>query len=181
MAAGFTPEGLPAGIELLGVPWSDARLTALAYAFEQAATKRRAPPSTPPLVNSKPPAPTTLAMRPAGKLVVPPATATTADAQASFVFDQVMGRLRYQVSVSSLAPGDVLFAAIHRGAAGQNGPVPYRLLAPVERSAAGTLALTPRDRAELKEGQLYLQIYTRAQPLGALRGQIRNQKGDTIK
>ncbi len=42
--AGFTADGLPVGLELLGPAWSDARLLALAYAFEQAAGHRRAPP-----------------------------------------------------------------------------------------------------------------------------------------
>jgi amidase len=41
--AGFTPQGLPVGIELLGVPWSEQRLLALAYAFEQGAGKRQPP------------------------------------------------------------------------------------------------------------------------------------------
>jgi amidase len=35
--------GLPVGISLMGGPWSEARLLALAYAFEQAARVRRPP------------------------------------------------------------------------------------------------------------------------------------------
>jgi amidase len=35
--------GLPVGISLMGGPWSEARLLALAYAFEQAARIRRPP------------------------------------------------------------------------------------------------------------------------------------------
>jgi amidase len=42
--AGFTADGLPVGLELLGPAWSDARLLALAYAFEQTTGHRRAPP-----------------------------------------------------------------------------------------------------------------------------------------
>jgi len=46
---GFTAEGLPAGLELLGRPFSEPQLLGLAYAYEQA-TKHRHPPSTvPPL------------------------------------------------------------------------------------------------------------------------------------
>jgi Asp-tRNA(Asn)/Glu-tRNA(Gln) amidotransferase A subunit family amidase len=43
------PLGVPVGIELLGREWSEPRLLALAYAFEQAALVRRPPASTPPL------------------------------------------------------------------------------------------------------------------------------------
>lgn len=42
--AGFTAAGLPAGLELLGAPWSEARLLALAYDYEQAVQPRRPPP-----------------------------------------------------------------------------------------------------------------------------------------
>lgn len=41
--AGFTPDGLPVGIELLGVAWSEAKLLNLAYSFEQATGHRRMP------------------------------------------------------------------------------------------------------------------------------------------
>ncbi len=47
--AGFTPEGLPVGVELLGRAWGEPRLLALAYAYEQATGHRRPPESTPPL------------------------------------------------------------------------------------------------------------------------------------
>ena len=43
MPAGFTDEGLPVGIELLGAPFSDRRLVALAAAYETAAEPRRPP------------------------------------------------------------------------------------------------------------------------------------------
>jgi Asp-tRNA(Asn)/Glu-tRNA(Gln) amidotransferase A subunit family amidase len=43
------PLGVPVGIELLGPEWSEPRLIALAFAFEQAARSRRPPASTPPL------------------------------------------------------------------------------------------------------------------------------------
>jgi amidase len=47
--AGFTSDGLPIGLELLGRAWSDDQLLAFAYAFEQRTRHRRPPTTTPPL------------------------------------------------------------------------------------------------------------------------------------
>lgn len=44
---GFTTDGIPAGVAFLGLPYSDAELIKLAYAYEQA-TKHRKPPTTTP-------------------------------------------------------------------------------------------------------------------------------------
>ena len=45
--AGFTPEGFPVGVELLGRPFAEPTLLGLAFAYEQATRHRRAPVSTP--------------------------------------------------------------------------------------------------------------------------------------
>jgi Asp-tRNA(Asn)/Glu-tRNA(Gln) amidotransferase A subunit family amidase len=45
------PLGVPVGAELLGLDYSEARLLAFAYAFEQAAKPRKPPMSAPPLPN----------------------------------------------------------------------------------------------------------------------------------
>lgn len=47
--AGTAPLGVPIGGELLGLDYSEPRLLALAFAYEQAARTRRPPRSTPPL------------------------------------------------------------------------------------------------------------------------------------
>ena len=44
---GFTPDGLPVGVELLGRAWSEPQLIKFAYAYEQATHHRRPPASTP--------------------------------------------------------------------------------------------------------------------------------------
>jgi amidase len=41
--AGFTLDGLPVGLELLGRAWSESSLLAMAYAYEQSTRHRRAP------------------------------------------------------------------------------------------------------------------------------------------
>lgn len=47
--AGFTAGGVPVGMEILGLPYREGDLLALAYSFEQATNHRRAPASTPEL------------------------------------------------------------------------------------------------------------------------------------
>lgn len=49
--AGFSEEGVPVGVELLGRHFQDADLVAMGYAYEQATRHRRPPASTPPLRN----------------------------------------------------------------------------------------------------------------------------------
>lgn len=49
---GFSPDGLPAGLEMLGRPWSEPKLLGYAFAYEQA-TKHRRPPSTAPALQSR--------------------------------------------------------------------------------------------------------------------------------
>ncbi|MBE0590825.1 MAG: amidase [Gemmatimonadales bacterium] len=46
---GYVRDGLPVGLQLFGDAWSEPRLIALAYAYEQATRHRRPPTATPPL------------------------------------------------------------------------------------------------------------------------------------
>jgi Asp-tRNA(Asn)/Glu-tRNA(Gln) amidotransferase A subunit family amidase len=43
MPAGFTTDGLPVGVELVGKPWSEARMLQFAHAYERLCAPRRAP------------------------------------------------------------------------------------------------------------------------------------------
>ena len=49
MPAGFTSDGLPVGMDLLGQPWSEPTLLRVAYAYERAVAPRKPPATTPPL------------------------------------------------------------------------------------------------------------------------------------
>jgi len=104
---GFSPEGLPLGLQIVGRAWADARITAYAYAYEQATHHRRPPPFTPPLDNS-----------PAGRLVGTwklvairdrnPATGTETPAARAAADGQLIyaanGRLSVQIVRAGRAP-----------------------------------------------------------------------------
>ena len=49
LPAGFTEDGLPIGLELLGSPFTEPTMIKVAFAYERAAHPRRPPPTTPPL------------------------------------------------------------------------------------------------------------------------------------
>jgi Asp-tRNA(Asn)/Glu-tRNA(Gln) amidotransferase A subunit family amidase len=53
MPAGYTTDGLPVGMDLLGGPWTEPALLKVAYAYERLVAPRRAPKTTPPLGSSR--------------------------------------------------------------------------------------------------------------------------------
>jgi amidase len=148
MQAGFTADGLPIGIELMGRPLGDARLVALAYAFEQAGTRRRPPPTTPALVNGRAPAPVTL---------VATASAPSASARAQLSFDQTRNRLTYNVQITGNA--DRVHAVVIRRV-DSTARVIHRLSGPGATKASGAISLSNLNRRALQNGQLVLSIFT---------------------
>ncbi len=165
--AGFTADGLPVGIELLGRAFADGRLVALAYAFAQKGPARRAPPTTPPLVDGHAPAPVTFAVR-----AVPLHPGDSATATARFVFDRSAQHLSYDVRVEGTSAGRVLAVVLQRADSAGRGPVVYRMVPPVATRAAGTIALDGGEAAALTAGRLALVLYTMDRPLGAARGTV---------
>ena len=91
MPAGFTTDGLPIALELLGGAWDEAKLLKYAYAWEQAAKPRRPPFSAPPLVNGAAPAQTL-------------ADITIGNASIKFAYDATTGALRYEAATLKMAP-----------------------------------------------------------------------------
>jgi Asp-tRNA(Asn)/Glu-tRNA(Gln) amidotransferase A subunit family amidase len=159
LPAGFTDDGLPVGVELLGPPWSDAELLAIAHSFEATARLRRPPSRTPPLSSGKPPAAVAFEAVAAGLL-------------GRFSFDATTGVLGYSVSARGIPADEILAATIHRGDAKQNGPAIARVLASRETAGSGSVTLSAKDQEELRAGRLCLRLYTRSEPLGSVRAQL---------
>ena len=155
MPVGFTADGLPVGVELLGRAFDDAKLVSYAYAYEQQMHRRRAPARTPPL---------------GGALSVPlvgwqssvEAPGTNATVVARLRLDPATNELTYQVTAAGFPEGEILAATIHRAVNGENGPVIAVLSNHAFQSIAGTEKLSDPDREKLFSGGLYLRIAARS-------------------
>ena len=165
--AGFTPRGLPVGLELLGPAFAEQKLLGLAYGWEQLAKPRQPPFSTPPLVAGKPPGPQQAVAKIAG--------AGSSRATIRLRYEPTTARLHADVEASGTGQDAPLAAALHRshasgpGAGTGFGPGP--ILAPVllrgQRQGSADVVLDALARADLQAGRLYVVLYTPAAPLGA--------------
>ncbi|HEX4682513.1 MAG TPA: amidase family protein [Gemmatimonadaceae bacterium] len=160
MPAGFTPDGMPIGAELLGRPLADVQLVSMAYDYERATRPRVPPSTTPPLVNGRAPAPLAFEADAHGAGTV---------LHGSLTYDPMRRTLSYTVSASGVAPARVYSISIDRDSAGRKGPVLEVLTVPGESKAAGSVELNAVERADLAAGRLSLVVYTADAPLGSIR------------
>jgi Asp-tRNA(Asn)/Glu-tRNA(Gln) amidotransferase A subunit family amidase len=158
--AGFTPDGMPIGVELLGRPFDDARLVAMAYDYEQSTHPRRAPSTTPPLIDGKAPKPATFAVVASDK---------AASVHGEFSYDPTRRALGYSVRVSGVPASQVFTTSIDRDSSGRKGPMMRHLAGAGATTTKGTLTLTDLERRDLMAGKLALVVYTSEQPTGGLR------------
>jgi amidase len=162
MPAGFTGDGLPVGVELLGRAFDDAKLVSYAYAYEQATHRRRAPARTPPL---------------GGRLNIPlitwqssaQAPGANGTVSAKFTFDPATNELTYVVTAAGFPEGDILAATIHRVAKSDSGPAISVLSNHAFQSIAGTEKLSDPDREKMMSGASYLRIASRSKNTDNLR------------
>ena len=167
MPAGFSVDGLPIGIELLGGAFTEATLLKYAFASEQATRPRRPPFSTPALVHGQAPPPVTF------DTVVGGSGVTAPGARVKFTYTRTTGALRYDAAASGVvAPDIVVGLTLQRSEDGKPGPIVAHLLAPNQAAGGGMLMLRGRDREDFVAGTLYLHLYTRQAPLGAGRTKL---------
>lgn len=155
--AGFMAEGLPVGLELIGRAFTDVRLVALAYAFEQSGVRRRAPSTTPALVAGA---------VPVAPLVTVRAVTPQASAVGQFRYDAPTSVLRWSVTLSGVAPNDVQAVVLRRTNADSTATIPAqstrviaRLLGPGMRRASGSVVLNGIERRALLDGRLTMALY----------------------
>lgn len=121
----------------------------------------------------------------AGEHEVPPVE-TNAQGQAIIRLDRMETELRYKLIVANIE--DVVAAHIHRGQAGDNGPVGVTLFSGGPTSDDGVLAqgtiTAPDDGngcgweslddvlAAMRAGETYVNVHTLDNPPGEIRGQV---------
>ena len=161
LPAGFTNDGLPVGLEMLGRPFEDATLVAMAYAFEQlpGGVRRRPPLTTPVLRSGRAPAAQTWRAR-----------AGVAD--VAFRFDALRSELHYTVSIPAASVRGSHAIVLRRTDAARAGAseprvrVVHRLVGPGMSSASGVIPLGELDRRALGDGRLGILHVTSDAPLG---------------
>lgn len=153
MPAGFTPDGVPVGIELLAKPFEDDKLVAIAFAYEKIAMPRKAPSRTPSLVSD------------------------TLFADFSVQSQQISGDLRldkatqtlyYELELQGLDIEDIRTVALHRGEEYTNGPV----LDLLGSALNGSVAIRNADLANLLDEGLYIAVYSHDGREASGRGQV---------
>lgn len=155
--AGFTTDGLPVGIELLGRPFADVRLVSLAYAFEQLGPRRRAPYSTPRLVNGK--APEIIG------LTAFTHAANGATTRGAFLYEPTTSTLRYDLKTTGIPVTRITAVTLRRRDARGASRVIQVLTGPNADVGKGEVVLTAPNRDALLNGQLVLATSTVGAPI----------------
>jgi Asp-tRNA(Asn)/Glu-tRNA(Gln) amidotransferase A subunit family amidase len=162
--AGFTVNGLPVGLELLGRAWSDARLLALGFSFELATRHRRPPVFTPPLPSAG------SGQRPPVELTATAANGTRL--RALLTWDPLRGTLDHDVTIAGVSADRVFAVTIERGDEAHGRGVIHRLSGPGVLTARGIWTPPASERTELLAGELVIAVYTGDHPTGAVRVRI---------
>lgn len=169
--AGFTDDGLPIAIELLGGAFEEFRLLTLAFAWEQTAKPRRPPFSTPVLVAGTAPRPSVFDLVLRAASGAGPANAPSA--QVRFTFDSLTGELGFEARLEVLGADRVIALTLQRSDGEKPGPIVAHLLTAGQSSAVGRVTLRGRDRENLVAGRLFLHGCTQGRPLGIGRTQVK--------
>jgi hypothetical protein len=106
---------------------------------------------------------------------VPP-TKSTGTGEATASLDTATHELTYDITFSGLE-GDATAAHIHGPAeAGKNAGVALPLGSAPKSPIKGTVKLTPEQEQALSSGMYYVNIHTKDNPGGAIRGQLTAMK-----
>lgn len=107
-----------------------------------------------------------------GSNEVPPAT-SNGYGLALFTFNTETRELDYEVRMFGLPLDQVTASHIHRAAPGVAGPPVFTLASAPFAVVSGTVTLSDADVADLRAGNLYVNIHSVANPAGFARGQMR--------
>ena len=160
--AGFTDDGLPLGIDLLGRSFDESQLLSLGLSVEQTLKLRRPPFSTPPLTNGHRPAPkvTSLTIPVKSSGGVP---ARNAGLVLDLTHDESAGRINYTLRMPPAVAERVHSVWMHAGTVDKPGAARHELFG-AGRTLTGSVAVSAVDRADLAEGRLIVRVYLKDVP-----------------
>ena len=115
--------------------------------------------------------PLVIEVRATGAQEVPPVS-TVGTAFARFTFDESTGTLDFFVTQFGFSANVVTAAHIHRGPVGVNGPIIHFISETGFIQASGRLFLSAADVADLRAGNLYLNVHSVDFPAGYARAQL---------
>ncbi len=136
---------------------------------------------TPTATPTETPAPMVVPL--SGDQQVPPVN-SPGSGTAAILIDEDGQEIQVDISITGIAAGDILFAHFHFAPAGENGGIVANLITSSPSSATFSAVVTPDDViplgpvvdfdslvAAVRNGQTYINIHTRSNPGGELRGQ----------
>jgi Asp-tRNA(Asn)/Glu-tRNA(Gln) amidotransferase A subunit family amidase len=156
-------DGLPVGMELLGRPFDDPRLVAMAYAYEQAVRPRLPPAAAPPL------GPRGVVAARTAQLEV---QSGSARGRVRLTYDAAASALLYETEITGAAPGDVYAVVLRRTDDQGRWSVAANLSGPGVLTARGRLDLGESMRARVDAGELWVELVTRGDPVTSGRAQL---------
>ena len=154
LPVGLTAAGLPVGVDLVAQQFSDKRLLGIGYAIEQALKpigSQSLPANTPPLVNGKAPKPI------AGDVTI------KGIAKVALAFDATTSQLSYKTQLLDKQP--ITAVCLHKT---KKGAVIHCLSGPQGRRTSGVITLNASHIQALHNKQLFLRVYSQANPLGQI-------------
>jgi Asp-tRNA(Asn)/Glu-tRNA(Gln) amidotransferase A subunit family amidase len=159
MPVGFTADGLPVGMELLGGFMKDAELLAIAQPYELAMRPRRAPSTTPALESGSAPEP---------KQFDVVFSRSALRVAASFEYSVVTNLFTYAVRKEQTEDQRISVVTLVADADGDgalNDPVALNILPPDVNEANGSHFMSAEFRQAVEEGNLYLKVFGNSLPM----------------
>jgi CHRD domain len=108
-----------------------------------------------------------------------PAVKTAGKGTADLTWDASTRVVTWHVTYSDMS-GPVTMAHFHDGARGTNGPVKIWLSkkgSPVANPITGKATLSPAEAQQFEAGDWYINLHTKDNPEGEIRGQVVPPKG----
>ena len=160
LPAGFTREGLPVDITLLGKTLEDENVVAIGYEIEKKLKSRKLPRSTPKLVDGQIPQQKSMTVR-FDEIV-----------EIELTYDAINSELRYLFNFFSkhLNPQKIYAICLHKK---QQGPIIQCLPNVQSRPLKGVIELSDEHITALSNNELFIRLYSPSSPKGQLHQKVK--------